>query len=238
MSYSKILAIYFDAPMQSYGVESRYDRRTTLSYPSRSAITGILCAAMGINRDDRVFLKKMADMTIETITLPRVVSNSDKNNVLSLKVSRFIDYHTVGAGYDQKSHKDHIPRKSDGKSSSNVQSYREYLTDSRFGVLFSGDDALVERCHTALLDPVWGVWFGRKTCIPASPLDQGIFDNQEEAIKKLCELAGCEKPARFIRDATFEEGEETIMDIPLTFNRSERGLGEQFAPRNIVTELE
>lgn len=247
MPNEKYLALYFDAPMQSYGVESRYDRRTTLPFPTRSAITGILCAAMGIERNDRNLLSEMANLTIETLELPRFLplennrESEDRNKVKELNTSRMIDYHTVGGGYDKDipSQRPHIPRKADGKPGGTVQSYREYLIDARFGILVSGDDALIERAKSALLNPKWGIWFGRKCCVPASPVAQGIFEQREKAIEHLCSLAGCKKPIRFVRDAsTYAEGEETRMDIPVTFERSRRGSGGEYLPRRIVIDTE
>ncbi|MDD3585950.1 MAG: type I-E CRISPR-associated protein Cas5/CasD [Thermoguttaceae bacterium] len=241
MANEKILAMYFDAPMQSYGVESRYDRRTTLPFPTRSAVTGILCAALGIERDDRDFLAKMAELTIETLELPRLVSSKKNEKKKEMIVSRLIDYHTIGGGYEKNvpAQKSNIPRKADGKPGDTVQSYREYLLDARFGILISGNDILIEQCQDALDNPKWGVWFGRKCCVPASPINQGIFTQREEAVKKLCSLAGCDKPLRVVRDASlYADGEETSMDIPVTFERSRRGTGDEYRPRRIVIELE
>lgn len=240
MNKTPFLAMFFDAPMQSYGVESLYDRRTTLPFPTRSAVTGILCAAMGIERDDREFLAKMAELTMETLELSRPSIN-EKTGKPQISPSRLIDYHTVGGGYDDKNpaQKSHIPRRSDGKTVGTAQSYREYLIDARFGVLVSGDGGLVERCHRGLVDPRWGVWFGRKCCVPASPIDQGIFECREDAVRHLCRRAGCEKPRRVVRDApSFDAGEETRMDIPVTFERSRRGSGGEYLPRRIVIDSE
>lgn len=47
------LALYFDAPLLSFGGECKFDRRETLSFPSRSAVTGLVAAALGVARDDR-----------------------------------------------------------------------------------------------------------------------------------------------------------------------------------------
>ena len=241
MANDKILAMYFDAPMQSYGVESRYDCRTTLPFPTRSAVTGILCAALGIERDDRDFLATMANLTVETLELPRWLTNEKTKKRKEIPSSRLVDYHTVGGGYDKDvpSQKPHIPRKADGKPGGTVQSYREYLLDARFGILVSGDDDLVERCHKALENPKWGVWFGRKCCVPASPIDQGIFTERSQAVEKLCSLAGCNKPQRVVRDAaSYADGEETRMDIPVTFERSRRGTGDEYRPRRIIIDSE
>lgn len=240
MTNSPILAFYFDAPMQSYGVESRYDRRTSLPFPTRSAITGILCAAMGIERSDRVFLSEMTKLRMETLILPRIIPKEKKNASKELVASRLRDYHTVGGGYDSdknKTEKFNIPRRVGYYGKDPVQSYREYLLDARFGILLSGDEAILKRCDTAMRDPVWGVWFGRKCCIPASRITQGFFCDRNKAVARLCELAGCKSPERQIREVdSITEGNDSRMDIPITFERHCRGMGGEFLPRQIVIE--
>lgn len=48
----KTLAINFKAPLQSFGNEATFTRRTTNDYPSKSAVIGMLAAALGYHRDD------------------------------------------------------------------------------------------------------------------------------------------------------------------------------------------
>ena len=52
MSDRAYLALYFDAPLQSWGYASKFDRRTTLAHPTRSGVIGLLCAAAGIGIAD------------------------------------------------------------------------------------------------------------------------------------------------------------------------------------------
>ncbi|MDO5581635.1 MAG: type I-E CRISPR-associated protein Cas5/CasD [Planctomycetia bacterium] len=228
MDQIQFLALYFDAPMQSYGVESRFDRRASLPWPSRSAVTGILCAAMGIDRADRTFLANMAKLDLETFVLKR-------DNKRSL--SRMIDFHTVGGGYDNKSETIHIPRTADEKGRRTVVSYREFLLDARFGVLVSGDNDLIGKFHAALKNPVWGIWFGRKCCVPASPIAQGIYVSKNDAVQILCKRAGCQSPQLRIRETdSYSEGSDSFNDVPVTFERHCRGMGEEFSSRRIIVE--
>ena len=55
-----------------------------------------------------------------------------------------------------------------------VITHRQYLLDARFGIILHGDRNLLERAAAALRDPVWGVWLGRKSCIPAAPVFAGL----------------------------------------------------------------
>lgn len=49
----KILTIKLNAPLQSYGNEATFSRRTTGEYPSKSAVIGMIAAALGYHRNDQ-----------------------------------------------------------------------------------------------------------------------------------------------------------------------------------------
>lgn len=48
----KILTIRLTSPLQSYGNEATFERRTTGDYPSKSAVIGMIAAALGYSRED------------------------------------------------------------------------------------------------------------------------------------------------------------------------------------------
>lgn len=48
----KTLTIRFTAPLQSYGNEANFNRRTSGDYPSKSAVIGMIAAALGYSRED------------------------------------------------------------------------------------------------------------------------------------------------------------------------------------------
>lgn len=48
----KTLIINLTGPLQSYGNQASFDRRTTDDYPSKSAVVGLLAAALGYRRRD------------------------------------------------------------------------------------------------------------------------------------------------------------------------------------------
>ena len=134
-----------------------------------------------------------------------------------------------------------IPRTADGKVGGTALSYREYLTDVKFGVIVGGDAETIEALAAKLADPVWGVWFGRKCCVPASPVTQGVYGDKASAARRLfdlCEIAELpenERTYRLIRDAKPGDDEPQVLyDVPVTFERSRRGLGEEFKRRLVV----
>ena len=48
----KTLKIKLAGPLQSYGVQASFNERTTQAYPTKSAILGMIGAALGYRRDD------------------------------------------------------------------------------------------------------------------------------------------------------------------------------------------
>jgi len=205
----KHLLLYLDAPMQAWGHSSRFNRRTSASWPVKSGVIGMLCAALGIERDDEVGIARLADLSMTVYTL----QNSGQ---------RLTDYHTVGGGYDPKTHRQNMSNKAGGGSPDTVLTDREYLLDCKFGVILYGKAEVIEQCATAIQNPKWGVWFGRKCCLPAARIFEGIFETEEQAKGQLVELAQdlCLelKPWRTVTEAeTFEVGTDSLMDIPVNF---------------------
>lgn len=207
-SEQTVLALLLDAPMQAWGVSSRYGRRTTLAHPTRSGVTGLLCAAMGIDRGDTASLAALAGLSMETLVIRK-----------RHEATRWIDYHTVGGGYDSETQRGSVPTKAeDGKPRGTVLTEREYLGDAAFGVLLAGDADLLRRCSRGLDDPRWGLWLGRKCCIPTDLISQGLHASRAAAIAHLESRTSC-RVVRVVREVDrFEEGTETLLDVPLDFS--------------------
>ena len=142
----KCLAMLLDSPLQSWGYMSRFDRRTSLSYPTRSGIIGMLCATMGIDRKDSASLGQFKKIKMTVFVFAQG--------------GRLTDYHTVGGGWDKKNEKQNVVPKTDGSAGDPVQTYREYLEDSRFGVILQGGSVQIERMAEALKNPIWGKLWG------------------------------------------------------------------------------
>ncbi len=178
------LAFYLESPMQSWGVASRYQQRATEAFPTKSGILGMLAAAIGIDKETENEADQLAPLA------------SLRFSVFQIKpalVQRLTDYHTVGGGWkelydiDPKSiYKLSVPSKAkDGAMFGTVQTYRTYLTDAQFVAILEGDETVLTQCQAALLNPVWGIWFGRKCCIPSSPLLPTIGSDKESAVQTL-----------------------------------------------------
>lgn len=208
-----VLAFYLDSPLQSWGYQSRFDRRTSFSMPTRSGIIGMICAAMGIDRVDAGALEQFAAINLTCLALKQHV--------------RLIDFHTIGGGWDKKIDSNNLIPKADGKPGKTKITRREYLQNSKFGVLIDGPEKILHEIAEAMKNPKWGIWFGRKSCIPASPVFQGIFTSAEKATNHLVKLAGTKVERQVDEVTSFEDGCDTLYDIPLNFHTR------QFAPRRI-----
>lgn len=212
-----VLALFLDSPLQSWGYQSRFDRRTSLSYPTRSGVLGLICASSGVDRRDTKGLERLdTALSIVVFTFGRP--------------SMITDYHTVGGGYDARTESQNIVPNADGSRGATVVTFRDYLQDARFGVLVRGEGALLEELSAALNDPTWGIWLGRKSCIPASVVPQGIFLTDEEALRHLENLARGKATRKITEVDRFDEGSDTLLDRPVDFSTRE------FKPRRIDNE--
>jgi CRISPR system Cascade subunit CasD len=216
------LALFLDAPLQSWGFASRFQRRTTGLHPTKSAITGLLAAALGVDKHssgERDAIVALGQLRLTAITLPR----PDPDDAQGRPIRRLEDYHTVEG-----------TRRASGKiDAGTVQTYRHYLLDARFGVILTAPPGWClpdSRDCTALVaavrDPVWGVWFGRKCCIPATPVFAGgPFAEINQAWRAVLRAAGLpveSSPKYFTRmeeAQSFGEGIDTLSDQPVTFSK-------------------
>jgi len=217
------LALLLDGPMQSWGHSSRFERRTTALHPTRSAVMGLIAAALGIDKngaDETAQLARFSALRLTIVTLPR-----HSRRAGDLPMQRLEDYHTVTG-----------IRRASGKvaEDATVQTYRHYLLDARFGVLVDGAAELLNEIAAALRNPKWGVWLGRKCCLPASPVLVGLRPDQAQAWSELLRRAGysgtesIEQFDRILEVTAGHSGADIIEDTPVAFGNP---IGERHAPR-------
>jgi CRISPR system Cascade subunit CasD len=146
-----VLRLWLSGPLQSWGTASRFDVRATERAPSKSAVIGLLAAALGRPRsaevDDLAALRFGVCLERPGATLR--------------------DFHTVGAGTDPVA-------VASGGTGRGIVTERYYLEDAAFTVGLEGDD---ERFMLELLDaavqPRWLLALGRRSCPPAGPIADG-----------------------------------------------------------------
>lgn len=136
----KTLTLKLVGPLQSYGTASSFDRRDTRLYPSKSAVIGLLGAAMGYRRDD--------EQALRSLTKLKMAVRIDQLGVVRS------DFQTV--------------RYAENKGSK--LTYREYIQDAVFVVALTGADATVDRLEYAVHHPVFAPALGRRAAVPAGPI--------------------------------------------------------------------
>ena len=190
MSDSAALAFLLDGPLQSWGADSRYQHRDTESFPTKSGIIGLLSAALGIDKHAAHEAERLAPYAALRLTVVRSPRSSSRRS------ERISDFHTVGGGYNSTIawQRQSISRRATGGPADTVITRRTYLSDASFIALLQGQRSVLERARDGLCDPKWGVWLGRKACIPAAPLAPTIDATPQtafDALRKLMQLDPC-----------------------------------------------
>jgi CRISPR system Cascade subunit CasD len=82
---------------------------------------------------------------------------------------------------------------------------------------------------------VWGVWFGRKCCLPAAPLYRAGPCDEATAWHALVGDAPHEQFSRVEEVNRFEDGTDSIQDQPLSFGTADSSgpEGRKFVPRRV-----
>lgn len=212
----KYLLLWLEAPLQSWGADSRFDFRKTMGYPVKSGIYGMLLAASGDSGPQEDLLAKMADAPFTVIAFQG-------------KAARMRDFHMVGNGYDKNNPWERMlipqtPAKTIAVGGGAKLTCREYLQDRVFAVISGLHDELANKFSKALQNPVYDMYLGRKCCVPTDLIFRGTFPSEQDALQALCKIAEEKQkvPKMMITDATQDEidaGKNVILinDVPVRF---------------------
>ena len=138
------LLLRLAAPLQSWGIDSRFDTRRTERLPSKSGVIGLIAAALGLRRD--------ADLS-ELCAL-RFGVRVDRDGEL------LRDFHTAHHETDEK--KAYVTNR-----------YYLADAVFTVG-LESNDESLLALLDKALRAPVYPLFLGRRSCPPTLPLSLGV----------------------------------------------------------------
>ncbi len=192
MSGVHTLLLQLEGPMQSWGYRSRFVYRDTALEPTRSGVIGLICAAMGITRDEY----KDHAARFDAVRMGVRVDREGRPER---------DYHTA---------LDVI--KADGSGTGTVVSLRDYLADASFTVgLESADLRMLSDIADALRRPRFFLYLGRKgfplTVPPIRPNDEPRHGTLED------HLLASGGQRRIMLEAP--DGERTQHDWPLCFGQ-------------------
>lgn len=156
----KTATIRLTAPLQSYGNQASFNQRTSDNYPSKSAVIGIIAAALGYRRDDARIL--------QLNNLLFAVRIEQSGNMMT-------EFQTVEY------------QKSSTKTARKL-TYREFIQDAVFMVAIgSGNDHEIEKIVSALKHPKFQLYLGRRSNPPAGPLMIETYDEENplQVLEKL-----------------------------------------------------
>lgn len=212
------LLLWLEAPLQAWGHDSKFGRRDSLDFPTKSGLLGLLACAQGAGGEQRDWLAVWADLDMQVLAyVPQ-----DRQGQALPRQPMLRDFHMVGSGYDDKDPWQTllIPKKNDGGKAvggGTKMTYRYYLQDMAFAVALQAPAALAQEAVAALQAPVWDLYLGRKNCVPTDFIYQGLFDSAEAALAQGAALA--QEKGRVFSFGVLQgehDGEViTLNDVPL-----------------------
>ena len=228
---TKFLLLWLEAPLQSWGVDSKFGRRDSLPFPTKSGVAGLLLCALGASGTQQELLAKFADLKQTVISYARMEKTKEGSYHKIDREPLLRDFHMVGNGYDDKNKWETmlIPKKSDGGAAvggGTKLTYRYYLQDAKFAVVLEVPEELVKSLSFALQNPTYDLYLGRKNCVPTDFVYRGIFENEQIALEKaaavVLEKDNLVEDFRVIDGEHEEGGIMTLNDVPVQFGEIKR----------------
>lgn len=229
---TKFILLWLEAPIQSWGFDSKFGRRDTLNFPTKSGILGLVCCAMGATGEQVKLLKEFSELKQTVISYVRAKKDKNGNIIKTPREPLLHDFQMIGSGYDNKDPWQSllIPKTAEGKPAvggGTKLTHRYYLQDAVFAVILEVPNSLAEAVSEALQNPVYDIYLGRKCCVPSDFIYQGLYTSEDDA------QIAAEKKAEskqhdnifLIKDFTVIDGEcnegdsFTLNDVPIQFGK-------------------
>src|SRR6056297_3109520 len=149
------LLLWLEAPLQYWGHDSRFGRRDSLDFPTKSGVFDLLCCARGAAGEQVEWLQHWADRDLQV----RAYVRQDQQGQPLQRLPLLRDFHMVGSGYDAQDPwaSLHIPKTSEGKKAvggGTKMTYRYYLQDMAYAVALQGPQVELQGLVDALANPV------------------------------------------------------------------------------------
>lgn len=202
------LTLRLAGPLQSWGSDSRFNRRLTNMEPTKSGVLGMLAAAHGRHRTD------------------------DISDLAGLKFGVRVDQ----PGQVVRDFQTAI-RPATGRAQA-VQmpvSQRHYLADAVFVAVVSGSPTLIDALADAVTSPIHSMYLGRRSCPPegrvllsvgAATVASGLHDTPWQAATWWRRRQPRQVALPIVRDATSREtGTSHEHDVPVSFDPDRRRHG-------------
>jgi CRISPR system Cascade subunit CasD len=186
------LLLRIKAPWVSWGYDSSFEDRRTLRRPTKSAVIGLLAAALGWDRDH----------ALDELNALRFGVRVISEGVLE------VDYHTAANRADRDGRG---PKWTGGTK----VTHRSFLSGSDYVIGLESDDVrTLQTLLSALQDPVYALYFGRKQ-YPINP-------DMIVGIEHLSLEQALRSNGRSYTAIESSDGDEILTDTPESFSRLDR----------------
>lgn len=225
---NQYILLWLEAPLQSWGSDSKFGRRDTQIFPTKSGIYGILLSALGARGKQVELLSNLSNCKQKIISYTALKKKNRVNPNVLKKTNRnplLMDFHMVGSGYNEKDTWEKMlsPKKSDGSSpvgGGAKMTYRYYLQDAKFAVIQELPDYLAIDFSNALQNPIYDLYLGRKNCVPTEFIFQGLYKSLNEATEAAFIIAKNKSlfVDFYVEEGIHDDGDVLILsDVPLQF---------------------
>lgn len=226
MNTSYVL-LWFEAPLQSWGADSKFYRRNTMEFPTKSGVLGLVLCGMGATGKQTYLLKNFVDLEQDIYSFKR-------QEELGQKIPLLQDFQMVGAGYNESNPWQSmlIPKTSEGRKSvggGSKLSYKYYLQNARFAVILEIPSDLTTTIERALTMPYYDIYLGRKNCVPTDFVYRGIYHSKELAKKQAFVIAEEKNLVNdfYVLDGVHEGKVMSIQDVPVQFGQVKKYVDRQ-----------
>ena len=225
---TRFILLWLEGPLQSWGYDSKFGRRDTLDFPTKSGVMGLVLCAMGASGEQVELLARFADLKQTVISFRH--GNKTQPDA---KQPTLHDFQMIGAGYDEKDiwQTMLIPKKADGSApvgGGTKLTHRYYLQDAVFAVLLETPADIADSVADALQNPVYDIYLGRKCCVPSEFVYQGMFATEAQAEQVARTKAAERDDRKLYEDFRVIDGDSpdgdafTLNDVPVQFGTQKK----------------
>lgn len=242
MGKNQYLLLWLEGPLQSWGAHSRFSRRETLDFPTKSGVYGLILCALGLPGAQVELLQRMSNFKLNVFGYKK--QNQDLSSDFLLR-----DFHMIGSGYDISDpwEKYLSPKTSEEKNpvgGGTKLTYRFYIQNMAFACILEIPSDFELDIKAAFENPKWPLFLGRKCCVPADIICRGVYDDYSHALSRADEIAGSKRRIKSIEvfegiNEEYDNGDiMTLNDVPLQFGQfkkyKERNVTVHRMPQNSV----
>ncbi len=219
-----VLLLRLEGPLQSWGTRARWDVRDTGPEPTKSGVVGLIGCALGYPTGDSRLAELSAGIRFGVRIEHAGAILEDYHTVTDFLPSADGRFRHTGVAMGVSLRK--LQNDPDAKPAT-IISPRFYLEDAAFLAGLEerqGHAGILKECATALQDPAWPLFLGRKACVATRPIFESYSESYrdlEEALSqhpwswlgaeaKLRDENGIESKLRILVEPDLDDGATTL----------------------------